>query len=163
MSPASRQALFTAVIVLGAACSSLAGFLLWQRLQAPRAVSGVVQGDCDLNRAPCRALFPGGETLTVSVTPRPVPLAAPITIEVQVSGLAAESVGIGMSSPDLAAVSSHHRLTAQADGRFAGPAVLPLCARERVTWDMQVTARTRQGAYSARFSFTTAAAGHRRG
>ena len=163
MLPSPRQTLFATAIILAVAGSGLAGFLLWKRLQTPHSVSGVVAGDCDLNRAPCQALFPGGGTLTVSLTPRPIPLAAPLTIEVQLNGLAAASVEIDLSSPDLAAGYNHHTLTPQGDGRFAGPTVLPLCARDRMRWHMQVTARTRWGTHGARFDFETAAAAHRRG
>ena len=163
MFPSPRQTLFATAIVLTVTGSGLAGFLLWEWLQAPHGVSGVVQGNCDLNRAPCQALFPDGGTLTVSLAPRPILMAVPITIEVQLNELAAASVEIDLSSPDLAAGYNHHTLAPQADGRFAGPTVLPLCTRDRMRWHMQVTARSRRGTHGARFDFETAATGQRRG
>lgn len=161
--PRAQRHWFAAAIALAVTGSGLAGFLLWQWLQTAHRVSGVVQGECDLNRAPCRALFPGGGVLTVSVTPYPVPLAAPITVEVQLSELAAGWVEINLSSPNLTSVNARHRLTRQADGRFAAQTVLPLCANERATWTMQVTAHQRRSVHDARFRFETAAAAHRRG
>ena len=163
MFPAPRQALFAAAIVLAAAGSGLAGFLLWQWLATPPSVNGVVQDGCDLNRAPCLALFPDGVALTLSMAPRPIPLAAPIMIRVQLTDIAVESVEVDMSSPDLDTGRNHHKLVLQADGRYGAQAVLPLCALDRVNWDIQVTARTRQGIHATRFRFETAAAAHGRG
>jgi hypothetical protein len=135
--------------------SGLAGFLLWQWAQPPRIVSGEVQNGCDLNRGPCLATFPGGGVLRVNVTPRPVPLLTPVTVEVQLSGFTAESVDIDLNSPDMYMGYNRHTLVPQGGERFVGRTVLPVCVRDRMNWQMQVTARTRQGALGARFDFET--------
>lgn len=160
--PSPRQAVLAAGIVLAIAGFGLAGFGLWQWMQPPRSVSGVVQDDCNLNRAPCRAQFASG-TLTVSVTPNPIPVTAPVTVEVQLSGIAADSVEIDLKSPDMYMGYNRHTLAPKGDGRFVGRTVLPVCVRDRMRWRMQVTARSRHGDLGAGFAFETAGAADRRG
>jgi hypothetical protein len=155
MSPALRQTLLATGAVLAVTGSGLAGFLLWQWAQPPRIVSGEVQNGCDLHRAPCEATFPGGGRLRVSVTPRPVPLLTPVTVEVRLIGVSAESVQIDLNSPDMYMGYNRHTLTQRSDGLFAGRTVLPVCVLDRMNWQMTVTARTGRGALGARFDFET--------
>jgi hypothetical protein len=163
VSPALRKSLLVASAVLAVTGSGLAGFLLWQWAQPPRLVNGTVQNGCDLNLGPCLATFPGGGVLRVNVTPRPIPLLTPVTVEVQVSGLSAESVDIDLNSPDMYMGYNRHTLAPRNDGRFVGRTVLPVCVRDRMLWQLQVTARTRQGALGARFEFETVVAKGLRG
>lgn len=163
ISPAFRQTLLATGAVLAVTGSGLAGFLLWQWAQPPLILSGEVQNGCDLNRGPCLATFPGSGVLRVNVTPRPVPLLKPVTVEVQLSRFTAESVDIDLNSPDMYMGYNRHTLVPHNGDRFVGQAVLPVCVRDRMNWQMQVTARTRQGALGARFDFETVVGKGRRG
>lgn len=155
MSPVLRRTLTVAAVVLVLGGSGLAGFLAWRWMQPPPLVSGELTPGCDLHRGPCEARFPGGGRLQVSVAPRPIPLVTPVTIEVRLGGIAAETVEVDLSSPDMYMGYNRRMLAAQGDGRYTGRAVLPVCVRDRMRWQLQVTARTRQGAFGARFDFET--------
>jgi len=163
MSPGLRHRLFIAGAVIAVAASGYAGFRLWQWQQPPSIVSGAVAHGCDLNRSPCEATFPGGGRLRVSVTPRPIPLITPVTVEVQLIGLKAESVQIDLNSPDMNMGYNRHVLVPRSDGVFAGHTVLPVCVRDRMTWQLQATARTPSGPVGANFEFETVVGKGQRG
>jgi hypothetical protein len=89
---------------------------------------------CDLHRQSCRAELPGGGVIELSITPRPIPVVKPLTVEATVIGLAARKVEI-----DFAGVTmnmGYNRLALQpADaGRFVGEASLPVCVTGRMEW-----------------------------
>ena len=163
MSPGLRRRLFITGAVISVAASGYAGFRLWQWQQPPPIVRGAVARDCDLNRSPCEATFPGGGRLRVSVTPRPIPLITPVTVEVQLIGLKAESVQIDLNSPDMNVGYNRHVLVPQGDGVFAGRTVLPVCVRDRMTWQLQATVRTPSGPVGATFEFETVVSKGQRG
>jgi hypothetical protein len=163
MSPALRHSLFIAGAVAALAASGYAGFRLWRWQQPPQIVRGAVARDCDLNRAPCEATFPGGARLRVSINPRPIPLITPVAVEVQLVGLRAESVQIDLNSPDMNMGYNRHMLTPRSDGVFVGHTVLPVCVRDRMTWQLQATARTPRGPLGAIFEFETVVGKGQRG
>lgn len=163
MSPVLRHRLYVAGVLIAVAASGYAGFRLWQWQQPPQMVSGTVEPDCDLNRAACEASFPGGGRLRVSVTPRPIPLITPVTVEVQLIGLSAESVQIDLNSPDMNMGYNRHQLVRQDGERYVGRTVLPVCVRDRMTWHLQATARTAKGPLGAIFRFETVVAKGQRG
>jgi hypothetical protein len=155
MSPALRRALTVAGVVLLLGGAGAAGFLAWRWTQPPPMVNGEVEPGCDLHRGPCAARFPDGGRLEVSVTPRPIPLVTPIAVEVRLTGLETETVEIDFHSPDMYMGYNRRPLAAQGDGRYTGRAVLPVCVRDRMRWQLQVTARSPQGVRGARFDFET--------
>lgn len=155
MSPALRRSLTVAAVATLLGGAGAAGFLVWRWMQPPAMVSGAVEPGCDLHRAPCAARFPDGGRLEVSVTPRPIPLVTPIAVEVRLDGLNAGAVEVDFHSPDMYMGYNRRPLTAQGDGRYRGRAVLPVCVRDRMRWELQVIARTADGARGARFEFET--------
>lgn len=155
MSPVLRRTLNAAAVVLLLGGAGAAGFLAWRWMQPPPIIGGTVQAGCDLHRGPCEAHFPDGGSLQVSVTPRPIPMVTPITVEVRLAGMGAEAVEIDFHSPDMYMGYNRRPLTAQGDGRYTGRAVLPVCVRDRMRWQLQVIARTPKGARGARFEFDT--------
>jgi len=163
MSPTLRHRLFVTGAVIVVAASGHAGFRLWQWQQPPQILRGAVASDCNLNRAPCEAVFPGGARLHISVTPRPIPLLTPVIVEVRLVGLKAESVQIDLNSPDMNMGYNRHVLVPRSDGAFAGRAVLPVCVRDRMTWQLQATARTSSGPVGATFEFETVVGKGQRG
>jgi hypothetical protein len=163
MSPVLRHRLCVAGVLIAFAASGYAGFRLWQWQQPPQIVSGAVAHDCDLNRAPCEASFPGGGRLRISVSPRPIPLITPVTVEVQLFGLHAEAVQIDLNSPDMNMGYNRHQLARKSGERFVGHTLLPVCIRDRMTWQLQATARTAEGPLGAIFQFETVVAKGQRG
>jgi hypothetical protein len=158
MSPVLRHRLFVASVVIAITLSGYAGFRLWQWQQPPRIMQGAVMKPCDLNDAPCEAIFPGGGRMQVSISPRPIPLVTPIAVEVQLTGLSADSVQVDFNSLDMNMGFNRHQLERQNGRRFAGHTVLPVCVRDRMTWQLQTTADTAHGPLGAVFEFETVVA-----
>ena len=155
MSPALRRALTVAAVALLLGSAGAAGFLTWRWMQPPALVSGTVDPGCDLHRGPCEARFADGSSLQVDVTPRPIPLVTPLAVEVRVSGMNDDAVEVDFQSPDMYMGYNRRPLAAHGNGRYTGRAVLPVCVRDRMHWQLQVIAHTPKGARGARFEFDT--------
>lgn len=153
MSPNARKTLVTAATLALLGSSAIGGFLLWMWRQPPTPVPGIVAGPCDLQRGPCRAEFPGGGSLQVSINPRPITMVTPLTVNVELNGLDARTVDISFTTPELITVSQRQRLTAADGNRFSGNTLLPVCVRDRMTWEMQVRAHNRRYSFNAGFGF----------
>jgi hypothetical protein len=150
-----RQSLILAATVLGMAGLSVAGFLVWDWRHPPAEIAGTVAPGCDLHRGPCRATFPGGGELRISVTPRPIPLVTPVTVEAELTGIDAVLVDIDLSSPDMYMGYNRRTLLPQGGGRFTGRTLLPVCVRDRMNWVMRVTARGAERSWSVPLHFET--------
>lgn len=151
----SNQLLFAIGTLLGGVAFFLGGYMAWQQLNPPKAIGGEVEAGCDLHRAPCGASFPGGERLTLAVAPRPIPVAAPLTLDVEVHGLEAEMVEVDISSPDMYMGLNRRTLLPAGGGRYSGKIMLAVCTRGRMRWRAVVTVRAGGAHYSAPFLFET--------
>lgn len=96
---------------------------------------------CDLHRGACRVALPTGGSLSFALTPRPVPVIAPLEMSVELEGASADRVAVdfagvsmnmGFNRPGLEPVvgSEGHR--------FTGQATLPVCVTGRMTWQATV-------------------------
>lgn len=95
--------------------------------------------DCDLNFGPCRAGLPGGGTVELSLSPRPVPALAPLQLEVKTEGVAADRVEVDLAGVDMNMGYNRPLLTPAGEpGRFLGPASLPVCTTGAMTWQATV-------------------------
>jgi hypothetical protein len=158
-----HHALYALGTVLGAAGIGFGGFKLYQLLHPPYTELGTVESGCDLHRAPCVAVLPGGAQLSFSIAPRPIPLVTPLTLEVRVSGLETKSVEVDFVSPDMNMGYNRPALARAAPDTFRGTAVLPVCVRSRMTWRALVLAHTGRGTFGVPFAFETVRAGARPG
>ncbi len=156
-----QQLLLVFGIVLGAGGMAFGGYRLWQLQHPPVALVATPDPGCDLQRGPCGAALPGGGRLTLTIAPRPIPLVAPLAVEVRVDGAATRTVAVDFSSPDMYMGYNRHALAAAGAGVYAGTAVLPVCVRTRMTWRAQVVADTAHGRVSVAFTFVTGSAGAR--
>lgn len=156
-----QQLLLLAGIVLGAGGMAFGGYRLWQLQHPPVEQAVTPDAGCDLQRGPCGAALPGGGRLTLAIAPRPIPLVAPLALEVRVDGAASSKVEVDFSSPDMYMGYNRHALNAASAGVYAGKAVLPVCVRTRMTWRARVVADTGRGRVSVPFTFVTDAQGAR--
>jgi hypothetical protein len=108
--------------------------------------------DCDLNLGPCRAPLDGGE-LTLSLSPRPIPLLTPITVEVRLASANADAVRFELIGAEMDMGLNRSKLTAAGDGRFTGSTTIPVCITGRMRW-LAVVSVDARGKTSARsFAF----------
>lgn len=112
-------------------------------LLLPRAdVTVQPQPGCDLHRTPCGAALPGGGSLLFSITPRPIPMVAPLQLEVAVSGLDATRVEVDFTGVNMNMGLNRPELKPLGDGRFGGQGSLPVCVTGAMDWQATVLVET---------------------
>jgi len=78
------------------------------------------QAGCDLQRTPCEATLPGGGTVQLSINPRPIPMVAPLRLEVSLSGRDASKVEVDFTGVNMNMGLNRPELKAVGGGRFSG-------------------------------------------
>ncbi len=154
LSPLARQLLLSAGTFLLLAIIVLAGYRLSPTSAGYAVINLPADPGCNLHRGPCEAVWGGGR-VTLSITPRPIPLISPILIAVETSGLApltvhADIVGIGMDmGPNRSA------LAPTGGGRFVGETTLPVCITNMMAWELALLIDTATGRLRIPFRFST--------
>lgn len=129
--------LLALVALLGGAAYLLAPLL------RPNADVAAPLSDCDLNAGPCRAGLPGGGTVELSLSPRPIPSLAPLQLEVKTEGMVADRVEVDLAGVDMNMGYNRPQLAPTTEpGRFFAPASLPVCTTGTMTWQVTVLIRS---------------------
>lgn len=130
-----------ALILIGVAGYKLSPLLL------PKAdVTASPDADCDLSAGACSAALPGGGRLGFALTPRPIPVTAPLEMRVELDGIEADKVVVDFAGVNMDMGFNRPLLANDGPGRFAGQTTLPVCVTGRMTWQATVlieTGRTR--------------------
>lgn len=92
------------------------------------------QPGCDLQRTPCEAALPGGGTVQFSITPRPIPMVAPLQLEVDLRGREASKVEVDFTGANMNMGLNRPELKAMGEGRFTGQGTLPVCVTGSMDW-----------------------------
>jgi hypothetical protein len=146
------SAMILALILIGAIGYKLSPLLL------PKADHFVAPDpDCDLQRTACTATLPGGARLIFSLTPRPIPVATPLTIDVKLEGLVAQRVKVDFAGVEMSMGYLRPQLKAVTSSHFVGEATLPVCVTGRMLWQATVLVETNDQRIGAPFRFE---AGH---
>lgn len=129
--------------------AALATLLALSHQRRPATLPAI---DCDLNAGPCRASLDGGE-VTLALSPRPIPLLAPITVDVELASVNADAVRFELLGAEMDMGPNRSKLNAKGDGRFAGATTIPVCITGGMRW-LAVISVDHQGRTSARsFAF----------
>ncbi|MBI5793446.1 MAG: hypothetical protein HZA63_18450 [Rhodocyclales bacterium] len=115
----------------------------WSPLLLPKAdVTATPLPGCDLHRMACAAVLPGGERIELSISPRPIPLLAPLRLEVVISGLAVRKVEVDFAGETMNMGYNRTELAAAGGGRHVGDASLPVCVSGGMNWVVTVLVET---------------------
>ncbi len=129
---------------------------MWPSWFPPRLAVASPPRDCNLHRESCRAGFPDGAWVELSITPRPVEPLKPLTLRVRVEGIRPEQVEVDFSGVEMYMGYNRASLRpGEGSGEFVGRAVLPVCTWSRMTWRAEVLLRAPQGVHVAPFEFET--------
>jgi hypothetical protein len=146
------SAMILALILIGVVGYKLSPLLL------PRAdVTANPDPGCDLQHGSCAAALPQGGRLRFTLTPRPIPVTAPIEMLVELEGVAAEKVAVDFAGVSMNMGFNRPALAPAGSGRFAGQATLPVCVTGRMTWQATVLVETGRTRIAVPFRFE---AGH---
>ncbi len=91
-------------------------------------------GACDLQRSACRARLPDGGSVSIQLSPAPIPLAKPFSIEVFTQGAAIDSIEIDFAGEDMNMGLNRFALTSSDQTRFVATVTLPVCVSGKMAW-----------------------------
>ncbi len=121
-----------------------------------------VDQSCDLQKSDCTLKWLEGE-VTLSITPRPIPLVKPIQIVVQLKSRSAsepetnkiQGVTVDFKGTTMNMGPNNVKLTKSAPNVWTGSGMLPVCIRNQMEWQADVYLQTEQGIIIAPFIFLT--------
>lgn len=144
-----------AATAAGAVVAGFAMFQAWQFLYPPVAQQASTDPACDLHRAECMATLADGRRIVFGMTPRPIPLIAPLRLSVRITGFEASYAEVEFTSPDMNMGFNRNALAAEGASQFSGKAVLPVCTLATMNWHATVRLHTPSGIVAALFPFST--------
>lgn len=121
---------------------------------APAGPPGeTVDSPCDLNAGPCAVALGRGRTLTLAITPRPIPLMAPLSINARIDGAATPGATLDFVGEAMDMGLNRRALTDGGDGTLRGSGVLPVCVTGAMDWRAELTLKWPDGPQAVRFRF----------
>lgn len=129
-------------------------------LATPKVIeTATLQATCDLRKGQCIASFANGETISLEMTPKSIPLLKPLALTIKLNEVSSpiniekiqvDFVGIGM---DMGFNRATLKLTQPQ--LYQGQAVLPICTQHHMDWEARVLIHSAAGIKAAIFPFHT--------
>jgi hypothetical protein len=152
-------ALWVVLAGLLAAVLGVVVYKTWPLLYPQALALAPLDPDCRLRQGPCTANFAEGGTVTLAIEPQGIPVVAPLSIRVDLAGLQALGVELDFAGADMNMGYNRVALEPMGDGRYQGKGMLPVCVRDRMTWEAKVLVQTSAGLMVAPFRFETSRTG----
>lgn len=112
--------------------------------------------DCDPGRQNCQVTLPDGATLTLALSPQPVPLVKPFQVAVHVQGMSPRQIDVDFAAVGMDMGYNRPRLRAQPEaGHFAATTSLPVCITGPMQWQATVLVETLTARIAIPFRFST--------
>lgn len=134
----SKSLLVDAAMILTLILIGVVGYKLSPLLLPKADATAVPDAGCDLHVGPCTASLPQGGRLRFSLSPRPIPVTAPLEMRVELEGHEAERVAIDFAGVSMNMGFNRPALAHVGPGLFVGQATLPVCVTGRMTWQATV-------------------------
>ena len=134
---------------------AVVGYKLSPLLLPKADVSATVEPNCDLHKRACAARLPDGGRIELSITPRPIPMIAPLQVEVKTAGLEATKVEVDFAGVDMNMGYNRPELAPSGSGKFASEAMLPVCVTGKMAWQATVIVETGRQRIAAPFRFNS--------
>lgn len=112
---------------------------------------------CDLNSGDCHGELPFGSSFTLRLSPRPIPVATPLAVEVEFQGALPERVELDLDGVDMHMPQTRPILQATGAGRFAATTELPVCITSTMQWRATLLVTHDGNRYSIPFLLETRA------
>ncbi|MDX1347818.1 MAG: hypothetical protein R3189_06180 [Thiomicrorhabdus chilensis] len=91
--------------------------------------------DCDLHRESCRATM-GKASVSLKISPHPIPIAKPLGIEVELQNLSAEKVELDISGVNMYMGYNRVTLTSTKPDHYVGTSMLAFCTNQTMQWQI---------------------------
>ena len=151
----NKKVLMDIVAILGIVLIAVVGYKLSPLLLPKADVTAIAEPGCDLHRRACAAQVPGGGRIELSIAPRPIPMVAPLQIEVKTAGLDAGKVEVDLAGVDMNMGFNRPELVAAGPGLFRNEAMLPVCVTGKMAWAATVIVETGRSRIAAPFRFNS--------
>jgi hypothetical protein len=155
--PLSKSLLVDSAMILTLILIGVVGYKLSSFLMPKADLTAMPDPGCDLHRSSCAAVLPTGGRISLTLTPRPIPVTTPLEMAVGVDGLGAERVAVDFAGVSMNMGFNRPSLAPNGPGRFVGQATLPVCVTGRMTWQATVLVETGSQRIAVPFRFE---AGH---
>lgn len=93
--------------------------------------------DCDLHQQACTARH-GGATVTLDIRPRPIRVARPLDVTVQLDKLQATAVALDISGINMYMGYNRVKLKPVGQNRWEGKTMLAFCTNQTMVWQVGV-------------------------
>lgn len=110
---------------------------------------------CSLSRETCTMRLPDGETLEISLGPRPIPLLRTLTLEIRIADSNARPVEVDFTGIDVPMAFNRAYLKPAADGIYTAQTSLPVCTSGSMVWQASVLLENDKGHFLVPFRFKT--------
>lgn len=97
---------------------------------------------CNLHRQACSVTLPGGGTVELSSSVRPIPMVKPFTVQVRVEGVRVSRVEVDFAGTEMNMGLIRPRLQERTAGTFAAETTLPVCVTGDMDWQATVLLET---------------------
>jgi len=114
-----------------------------------------IDKSCDLNLLECRSIIEKVGQISLSITPRPIPLVSTLSLIVKSNIENIKQVMIDFKGVDMDMGPNQVILKRGEDGGFYGKGMLPVCIRSSMNWKAFVYVKTLTGLYMAPYLFET--------
>lgn len=112
--------------------------------------------ECDLRVGACTVSFADGSRVRLEIRPEGIPLITPLSLGVMVEGIQPSAAQVDFAGYDMDMGFNRTDLAPGAEpGHFEGSGMLPICIRDRMTWEARVLLQTPEGLLAAPFRFDT--------
>lgn len=153
----SKPLLIDSAMILALILTGTVGYKLSPLLLPKADLTVAPDPACNLEQHTCSAPLPQGGRLKFTLTPRPIPVIAPLQILVELEGIDAKKVAVDFAGISMDMGFNRPTLSATGAGRFTGQASLPVCITDRMTWQATVLIDSGHTRIAAPFRFE---AGH---
>lgn len=139
----------------------LVAWTLWLYTQDTAQIEALPRPSCDLHQGACTAIWPQGQgQLTLQMTPRPIPVMRPITLDVRLEGplaASAQAIDVDFNGVDMDMGYNHVSLQRLNPQAFGGTATLPVCMTGTMAWRIRLVTQAQGQRFTATFTFMSSA------
>jgi hypothetical protein len=130
-------------------------YRVWPLLYPEIVIEVPADPACNLRAGACVSPFRDTASVSLSIEPRDIPLVKPLQLEVDLQGIAADSVEVDFSGVDMDMGFNRFKLEAVGEGRYKAQGILPVCVRDAMEWEAKVLIRIPEGVASVAYRFMT--------
>lgn len=135
------------------------GYLAWDADAIYEWLSGDVEfgttaPDCDLHKEACTATLADGTPVTLSITPRPIPVMKKLKFAVTADGLDRETLKGEMYGMNMNMGRYNYTLKRDSDGIYRGEGLIPSCVAA-MQWRLNIIAESPTHRVGTYYIFTT--------